>query len=99
MPIVLSVNRNIHGDKVQAQAPAKIEDAVFDLGTHIFDALAADGVAGIDLEERVKALMDSVRDLVVGANDRIVMEFDERVEQQARTATALRAISSRRGDR
>lgn len=83
---MLSVNRNILGDKVQAQAPAKIEDALFDLGNHVFDALAADGIEGIALDLKVRDLMHSVRDLVTGANDRIVIAFDERVEQQLRAS-------------
>lgn len=91
-----AVTRDIYGAPATGAAPEKITDAVEDFIEKIRQALLSDGIDGINLEARLGHLASMMQWTVEGFNDRVVRDFEHRIDQQLAVKSALERGSWRR---
>lgn len=95
---MLRVTRTFRGDrKTDARAPEKIEDAVEDFVSRVDEALRADGVDGIALDEKIGWFAAMLNHTTAAFNDGIVTEFENRVDEYLSVADIFKRGPARGG--
>ncbi|RSZ61519.1 hypothetical protein EAH68_12705 [Corynebacterium hylobatis] len=94
---MLRVTRNIDGVSVTGTAPEKIRDAVEDCVGKVHRAFLDDGVEGIGLEDRMDTVAAMIEWAFIGFNNRVIADFEARVDQELAVADVFKVSTSPRG--
>lgn len=89
---MLRVTRTWRGAPVEGLAPEKISDAVHDFVTRVEQALVADGVEAIGLDEKLAWFASMISHNAAAFNDMVVRAFEERVDEQLAVDNSFTAL-------